>query len=1131
MDNNLQYKNFEVMTVPLEQSNLIEASAGTGKTYSIAILALRLLLEKQIPIQEILMVTFTKAAVAELEARIREFVRTAWRYTQGENIGDDTIKTVVDKIDRNKATELLRAAFINLDETKVMTIHGFSQQTLNEFAFETGQLFNTELIQDTTSLIDREIQEFWRKHVTTINKDLLAALFSKNKLNQDSIRGIINGHLSGKKYLFYEEEGQERYIFDEAKQETFHSKISDSKEALEAFENAFETFLLSKRDYLTSFLNKNKYAKKTFEKYLSDPSAFLKALKDKASTNYVKDNLHEFLPYLEKYESLVQTSNKNIEDAQNYLYAAAIDFIIPQLQSHKDTFSLMSFDDMIYYLHQALDQESKASKNSNLAQKLAAKYQAVFIDEFQDTDRTQYEIFQMAFHQQSILFYIGDPKQSIYAFRRADIATYLEARDLVPNLYGMNINYRSTRRYVEALNYFFMPKEDFDTFYFNEATDKIIYHQVSVPKQDNKGAFLYKDQPCAPISIQSKEFKANINTSIKSIILDLLTNPDYTIYDNKTQGQRTIRPSDIGILVRTNFRGTELKSELSKVGIPAVTVSDEKILKSEEAKAMIYILEAVMLPTQSNIRRALLTDFIRFSPEQILNLNDEQAIQKFREYYETWKRNGIYVMLTTIIADFDIQNRLLSFHSDNGERILTNLIHLTELLFKVENNRRFEPIETIDWLKVNIHKEQSSDDEWEQRIENDEESVKIVTIHKSKGLQYPIIFTPELDFSLDTKEDRIVSFRNKNGAYVTAKLGQLSEEEKALLQIQSEQENRRLLYVALTRAVYACYIFKNKADSTLSTFLKEIKFNDLIVAIPKAEDLAINTTYKADTTERQNVLTAENFILSETNWERISYSRIAGDHSPILTDNVLPEMTTYDQFIFNLLPKGSKTGNFLHAIFERLDFTKSEMWPTIIQRIINQYYPKSEDSFKDSLMEMLDHVMDTDIPVKGDTINLNQVPLSQCLHELEFDYPFTDLNVTGLHELRDEGINIKPNYSDLSGIMNGKVDLFFKFNDKYYVLDWKSNHLGYHTTDYSSDKIAAAMSANNYHLQYLIYTYAVQKHLAFSLRNFDYERDFGGVIYLFIRGVRKGTTHGIYYQNPSKQQIDKMKLLFEHHKS
>lgn len=1116
MSQELRYKQFKVMEVALQGSNLIEASAGTGKTYSIAILALRLILEKKIPIQEILMVTFTKAAVAELEDRIRMFVRNAWRYSNGEDISDKQIKEIVN---RNKdAHELLRSAIIHLDETKVMTIHGFSQKTLDEFAFETKQLFNTELIANTSSILEAEVQDFWRKQVTSIRKDLLAALLDGGQLTQSNIINILKGHLSGKNYIFYHPD--DRY-FDDAKQEEYWKDMLAIQQELADYETEIEDFFKVNREEILTRCLANSTAKKTKLPELVDSyKEFLALIDAKKSSNYITNYFQDFLDIKitldQKQDKIKEQSEKTV----NYVYSVAINNIVPKIDTHKSAYSLMSFDDMIQNLNLAL----KGTASDSLARKLSAKYKAVFIDEFQDTDRKQYEIFQQAFDGRSILFYIGDPKQSIYAFRSADIETYLEAREQVgENVFGMNVNFRSTSSLIQSLNNFFLPTEDFDTFY---TEGKILYHQVEAPiGDDNKGAFKYNSSPCVPINIHIQKNKDDINKNLAYLIFDLLTNDQHSIYDTEKQVYRKIKPSDIGVLVRSNFDGIAIKTALSKLGIPAVTMSSATVLDSIEAKELVYVLEAILNPTQSNVRRVMISRFFQYRLDDLLVLDDESIIQQFYDYNTGWKKNGIYATLMAIVTDFGIQQKLLSNHTESGERILTNLYQLAELLYKTEHRHRFGPEELLDWFKININKDQSDEDEWEQRIESDEESVKIVTIHKSKGLQYPIVFAPNLNFVVKKDAKKIITFRNDKGKYVTAKYSQLNDQEQELYEIQEEQENRRLLYVALTRAVYACFIFKNDyyKKSTLTHFLESVAYDDSIQEITDIPEP--QGKYKNANWTMPKVKKPASFVLTETKWERISYSRISGDHAPAPKDRFIPETKDYDRFIFNELTKGSKTGTIIHTLFERTDFSQPDTWKYTIKNIAKLYFPKAEADFLAHLYGMLDHIMHTDILTDNGSLQLKDIPLTACIHELEFDFPLQLFNAQQLEEIIDD-VNIKSSYKEIEGMMNGKVDLFFRHNGKYYILDWKTNHLGYHTDDYTTEKVAAAMTENNYHLQYLIYTYAVQKHLHFQLNDFDYNRDFGGVIYLFVRGMRKGQKSGVFFSRPDAEVIRKMRMLF-----
>lgn len=1119
----LTFKNFEVDTVPLRGSNLVEASAGTGKTFSIAILVLRLLLENKIRIQEILMVTFTKAAVAELEERIRAFIRDANRYIAGENISNSIIKDIVDNArlntDDDEVKKLLKSAILNLDEISVLTIHGFCQQTLNEFAFETSQIFGTELLTETETITVEGIQKFWRKHITTIRPDLLAELTAA-KISIESIYNILKGHLEGKNYIFFDK--NVIYTFDSKKQSEFYADIKDLKAEIALAEEEAINYFKAHRDEIAKNCEKSSYAVDLLLPLVHNPENFIKTLIIKKDTSYAKKCFPILVEKVILLSNLQNQLTQLSKDVTNYIFSFAIQEIIPDIQNYKINNNLMSFDDMITNLHRAID----SGNNKRLISELQKKYKAVFIDEFQDTDRQQYEIFNSAFGKGStILFYIGDPKQSIYGWRKADIYTYLEARKNVSTRYEMNTNFRSSSSVIQALNHFFLPEPNFDTFFYQDEPprDRIDFIPVNAPSKSSVSNLYFNGHSVIPVSIIKHKNKSNIQEDLVERVMNLLTDPGYEI------GGQRINPSDIGILVRAKKTGTAIKAALAEKGIPAITISEAKILESTEAIELIYILEAIIKPSISNINRALITKFVGYTADDLLNIDGEKAIQLFKNYYNLWTIDGIYATITTFITDFDTRQKLLSSQIENGERVLTNLYHLTEILFKNENRNHIGPAEVVDWLKVNTEKKDSADDEDETRIESDEDAVNIVTVHKSKGLEYKIVFVPDLDLSSKTKNDKTYGFRKRDGSYVTANKEQLTENQIEQLEIQLEQENRRMLYVALTRSKYKCFVYSttnSEKTKMLFHFTEKIKYNSLINLNP---EITINKKLKFTpaTAKTQHSLKAQNFSLSHSNWSRMSYTGLAAQGEHIPRESFEHSIDDYDGFIFKELRKGVKTGNFLHFIFENLNFTQPENWTYVIDRAVKRFMPGSDDAFHTNIYRMIEHVMNAAIPIKDGKLRLNSISPHKCLHELEFDFPTGLFYPSTLEKLNNGGIFIGDKYPyQVEGMVNGKVDLFFESSGKFYILDWKSNYLGPSIDDYSADSVAQAMTDNNYHLQYLIYSLAVKKYLKSRLGvSFNFDRDFGGVIYLFVRGMRKDISSGVFYKKPDKNQMNLMSKI------
>jgi len=1126
----MDIQNFNASTVPLKGSNLIEASAGTGKTYSIAIMVLRLVLEEKIPVKEILMVTFTKAAVAELEERIRLFIRQAHKRSQESTIPDLTISKLVEEAISNSSQkevhQLLKDAVLFLDETSVLTIHSFCQQTLTEFAFETNQLFGSETLQDLASLVENEVNKFWRENITCLHVNLLGQLV-EHGLTRSDITSVIREHISGKKYFEYDE--NESYSICDEDQQSFSKSIKELSEKDKEIKECVYDHIRKNSDRLKFITEANKYAKTSLLHLVDTPAEFVKVVVSKKGTGYIDKLYGDILQQHGECDELVEEKNSILQSVINKIYCHAIGTVTKAIDQYKLRNSLLAFDDMIVNLHKAVVHDN----NQNLVSQLQQKYKAVFVDEFQDTDKLQYEIFHTTFGSgQNILFYIGDPKQSIYAWRKADIFTYFKASDEVDNKYGMNVNYRSSAPFIHAMNVFFKPHENFDTFYFSGQDNAIEYINVDSPPDNKKGELLFNGKTDAPLTIFGNKNNEEIAETVTAQIIQLLENEKFTITEKGTS--RRVRPSDIGILVRKNKQAIAAKACLAKRGIPAVTIDDSKILQSEEALYVLYLLEALIDINRSTINKALLSPFTGYDTRAVLALNEEAVLNDFREYKNIWDKDGVYSFLTKFVSDYQVRALLLNHHTENGERTIANLFQVIEVLHKVQSEKQFSALELVSWLKRGIDGMQTDGDEFEQRVESDEESVKIVTIHKSKGLEYNIVFAPFLD--LDRKiHFRFCSFRDtESGDYIFADSQQLNPEQQQIVDEQTEQENRRLIYVAITRAVYKCYINKSLAnyykDSSLVPFLSSLKGADpSLIRFEDSPTIPEKYYYsKADDWVPTNSMKAVDFHLSHVNWRKISYTSLAASHTITPKNNTNHHSDEYEHFVFKQLVKGNKTGNLLHYIFENIDFSSDWNWERTIKYALKRFMPKHAVEYAPMLLELLKHVTHVQLNVPGQPFTLASIPQEKRLNELEFDFNVPVFNPADLTGFEENGtrINVKYNH-DLEGIMNGKMDMFFEHAGLYYILDWKSNFLGDSLDYYRKELLAEAMSENNYHLQYLLYTVASKKYLESRLHHFNYETDFGGVIYLFVRGVRRNGDSGVFTTKPSVEMIERLEGILE----
>jgi len=1123
--------DFDVLTVPLEGSNLIEASAGTGKTFSIAILALRLILRQYLPsntvekdtiyINQILMVTFTTAAVAELESRIRKYIYIAERYvTQSEEeksavcSENPMIATIVDLAiqnapSSNEVQQVLRDNLLLLDEANILTIHSFCQSTLNEFAIETNQLFGVELYTETDKLLDIELNKFWRKNITTLASSILRELDLERK--RKDIKDVVRCHLDGKSYSFYDSEKD--YSITDFNQLWIDIDAQIEHEKNEAID---EINIVLEELSVRECIEKSAAVKKSKEKYLNvlgDIAAF--AAVYSSDTSKIKTILPESLTIL--LDNFIAQYDK-VENYKQQLFFVTINNLAIQeiTKSYRQFLSVnnyVTYDELIDKLHIAVN----GIAADRLKEKLNEKYKAVFVDEFQDTDKKQYEIFFETFVDKGILFLIGDPKQSIYGWRKADMLTYFKARENVRQVYQMNVNYRSSAVAIDAMNAFFKPKNDFDTFYYQNEPERIDYIPVEAPENSTKGALLYNSEACAGMTlIDNLPNKDAIVETVANISLQLLTDENYSLKN------RAVVPSDIGIVVRTNQQAMQVKKALSVRNIPSVVINEEKVLTSDEALDILYLLHAVLTPSLSKINRFLMADIVGFDYRQLLRIDDNKVLDIFQELSTIWTKDGVYPMLIRFASVFGIENKWTQ--QTDGERKLTNFFHVTELLNQMEKKKNYSPDELIAWLQRSIDGLEHTGDEYELRMESDENAVKIITIHKSKGLEYNIVLAPFLDLNSSITPNRtFVQFYDKATAqYVTKDALLLSKTEKQDYKIEQERENRRLLYVAITRAAFKFYVLHSKREKNSSLAAFYSAFNsDIIVDATFLTFLDNNYIGKKESTISYP-LEAEHFELREKNWHKLSFTGLSfhGDSVPKERTKLFKD--AYDSFVFDQLKFGAASGNLLHDILEEVDFTSDKRHEEIVRKKLQRYLSSDSETLLPNMLAFLQHILHTDIVVDDQVFKLNQIPNYKRLSELEFDFPIKDFDYYKLPHIVKEQYPVQVRSfesTSLQGLMNGKIDLFFEHDGRYYILDWKSNYLGFRLDDYNKDGVFKAMTENNYHLQYLLYIVAVKKMLESRLPYFNYEKQFGGVIYLFLRGVREGGDSGIFTAKPSYRTI------------
>ena len=1090
-------KDFNVLTVELKGSNLIEASAGTGKTYSIAILALRLIIEKEIPLEKILMVTFTKGAVAELESRIRKFVRLAYKYASGKAIDEPMIKEVVRESNEKKII-LLRKAVQSLDSLSVMTIHSFCLQTIDEFTFETNQSFDYEMITDDSQLLNDASIRYYREVLNILDAENFMAM---NKvLEFEKMRDLLRKHLRGMKFI------------DSSLDQT--STIADVKERITCKKDEFNTFIRFKfTQIITIPMRSNALLN---EALAGNVDEFKRRFCDQ-----IKKPAGYFVNY-EFMKSDFQRIEGEVKNAENefinYFYLDFFRRAVVEINKLKLDKGYISFDDLIKTIHRTLD-------SSAFKEKLAKKYEAVFIDEFQDTDKTQYEIFSDVFTENSIVFYIGDPKQSIYGWRNADLDTYKGAKLSVgESVFSMNKNYRSTERMIDALNGLLKPDDNYNVF----IDDEIRYVNVG---QGASGLGTMSDQgnEVKPITIwklDENDSETNYG-AIAQEIYRLLTD-DVKINDRK------ITPKDIGILVRSKKEGEDIKEALAGLNIPSVKRDEAKVFNSDESVMIKYLLKAVISPNRGDINRALHSSYFGFTTEELKTIEDEKHIEIFIGLRKILTEEGIYNMISSFMNIYGVRAHCMK--DVLGQRILTNISQIAEILHKIEKQSKYTPNELLLWME---RSSDESNEEFEQRIESDDESVQISTIHKAKGLEYNIVFALGLSmipkFKLQEK-GCVNDFKKEGEYYFTCNFPGLCEEDKTNFNCQNEQENRRLVYVTLTRAVYKCYIslisrtyYKVPKPSSLSAITDHYMSNSEMIEIkdlPKDDFEIIKGHYEPPNGATVFSAKAIPEIEIINTFGIHSFSALSkAHHSFIFEKATLGEQNNYDQFIFQNLGRGANVGTTLHSIFEHLNFADPRTWDKALMDALKYYPTIIKEESLDLFKQLVTHVMNAELLCDEEKFTLHTLTNEQKLTEMEFCFSMDMVNKTTINELLGEEADLAGE-ADIEGLMMGFIDLVFMHNGKYYILDWKSNHLGNSTENYDRNGMDESMTANNYKLQYMIYTIAVTRWLETKIEHFDYDTQFGGIIYVFLRGVREGYETGIYTAKPSKEKIEGLEKLF-----
>lgn len=1087
---------------------LIEASAGTGKTYTIVELYRRLILENKLRTKDILVVTFSKAATAELKERISAGLNDAMRNGWKDRDGKDVLPTPHEQL-------LLQLALASFDEAAISTIHSFCQKALSDFAVESGESFAMSLVASNDEYTDKLIRTFWRQEFGTAEEPPPVTMETLQKLAQ---------------------------------------KIS-----------------------------------------------------------------------------VYSNSDQKMVEPQDHLYVKFMEYLKTNLPSLKQEASVIQFEDLVIRLRDAL--RDKAS-GDRLSHRIRTRYKAVFVDEFQDTDDAQYEVFDKCFPQNSntVFYMIGDPKQAIYAFRGADIYAYLRAKKAVPQQqqFTLTKNFRSAPELIHAVSEMFtgdVEQPEGIEFQHSFLQDGIPFVQVKSGKKAEDFCITENGIPVKDHFIA--RFHEGSKSNLEPLIIEQTAREIASLLSEERnirikKEQRPLKASDIAVLVQRHSQGTALQEELRRYHINAAANDQSNVFTSPEAEDLETILRAIIEPDGSHIRRAMMSVFyqlpivmIHAAVETVQESPLESWKDTFRSFGEIWRTRGFAAMFTTLLDKVPLHvnepPRLKILAGSDGERAMTNYLHLMELLRRAEISSNLSPENTLDYLRnarVNGLKTSTADadkstdpDASEMRLDKDSDTVQIVTLFASKGLQYPVVFLPfPVSGPADKKHSSEIGYHTRNAE---RSYFDYNEPADPMVLQQYREENLRtqlrLLYVALTRAEYLCYtdfmILPEKARANTDNlshsaagalYLQQNDHSSIperlknVFTLPKgiptvnaAPWLQASTAYiktehdpaltihapgtlrKSDEEQPEHLTALPKPAVSHA-WRVMSYSSFHyGNHS---SDGVrdLDNGENYsndsgddgaekeEKPVFHDFPRGKFAGTFVHNMLEYLAYpagndsnklTFADFAPETQAEEKVMKYLREQLEFQgmdtpirlEQLREGMKRLFTT--PLTNEKFCLSEIDLKTALPELEFTMNIPDtitlkslLAIIRKHggdamKMLPDGYNFK---YGLNGLLNGVIDLLFLHNGKYYIADYKTNKL----KSYSRESVWTAMAECGYILQAYLYTMAFYKLIKQRNKDFSYNKDFGGILYLFPKGMdlyengdKDLDWNGVWYHTPTEECI------------
>ena len=1162
----------EWQRMPLHGRILIEASAGTGKTWNIAVIYLRLLLERDLRVEQILVTTFTDAAAQELRERLRRRLIEAERWllgtasTNAESTDEHSLESYlaslcVDDDSQRRALRKIQLARADLDRAPISTIHALCQRIQRDFPLESGASFASDKLFDEKQLLRECVEDFWRRRYLMDDVDPReASLLLKDgpeKLLWDL--SVVANSPDARIESGGLHDLQERIaaLRTEATITELQRLAGDKKlygPRKTALSKRLERVAAALRDESGIALEE------ALKKELDDKFDLESVLEQEAPDVSGTLNAHPLIRQLQTLRTLLPLRTIFTRGAVLADAALACRDELPRRaqQRHVLTFSMLI--DAVY-------RRLCAEPSDNiLADRLFEAFPVALIDEFQDTDQRQFAIFDRIYRERGTLVMIGDPKQAIYSFRGGDIAAYLRASAQASQRFSLATNYRSSPALVEAMNALYGHTDGgFDH-------PEIHYQPVSAAGRTDKKPYTVNGvQIARPLvihdfrgeTVDSKGQPLSSVTALEALALDDCANRIVELLNDPQRqiGGGRVTPGDIAVLLSTNTQIVAVRARLIARGVPCVGSGRGNIFAGDVARDLELILYAVLhADDDTAVRGALATSLLGATLEQFNAWRiDAPAFERELERFEAWRAlvrsRGVLALIEALLA----QRGTALLALPEGERVVTDLRHLGELLAAEES-----ALQGLDglyaWL-VEMRQEGSDGDaeaadERQLRIESDARRVQLLTIHASKGLEFPIVFLPLIWRVGDRSGSRapgVLRYHDAEGGRCID-LGSPDFIDHLGLHFREDlQERLRLLYVALTRAIHAVHVYwvdrgrrpgtdqlawqVAAIDPLIAQAQRQLGLDEGEASLQAMADglpgIALMPPFKGSPRRYQKpvesnaaratqaplpYMRAFQWLHSFSGLTRYAAAAVTIDDSGAADEagadivdadeSSLIEMTD-DARLLALYPlRGPRFGDAVHQVLELV--RPGPVLPeqrALLNTQLTAQAIKVDSLSADEAMErvgrMVDRVRQSDL---GDGLRLGDIAADQRIVEFEFQFPVQRVAVAQLRQLciahgQPDVVPASLDATTLNGMLTGFADLIVQWDGRFHVLDYKTNWLGAHLHDYAGASLDAAMAEHHYPLQALLYTVALHRYLRQRMDGYTAEQHLGDSWYLFVRAI------------------------------